>query len=184
MLCASPCQRLQPTPWSWTICLARSSRLVIQTPIPVIRRWLGISLSQTGFGSSFTSCISTWNPPTFVNMTMWRWDSWCPLTGPGSLLGFRQGSMKLDPSRVAYSERDTQHHYGRNSCQGGKLSASWWVELERSMKETEADGVWLSPTQHPFFLPVLKAFNDSTSLCSKVTFNSVSRKGQRPRSKR
>ena len=79
MLCASPCWRPQPTLWSLTTCLARSSLLAIQTPIQVIQRWLGISLSQRDFESSFTSCTSTWNPPTFVNTTMWRWDPGDPL---------------------------------------------------------------------------------------------------------
>lgn len=86
MLCASPCWRLWPTLWNLTTCLARSSRLAIQTPTRVIRKWLGISLSQRDFGSSFTSCTSTWNPPTFVNMTMWRWDPRYFLTRPRSLL--------------------------------------------------------------------------------------------------
>lgn len=86
-LCASPCGRLWPTLWSLTICLARFSHLAIQTPTQVIREWLGISLFQKDFGSSFTSCTSTWNPPIFVNMIMWRWDPWYSLTGPGCLPG-------------------------------------------------------------------------------------------------
>lgn len=57
-----------------------------------------------------------------------------------------------------------------------------WIDLERTTRETEAGKVGLSQTPL-FFLSVLKVLNVSTNFFSKVTFNSTSRKKQRPQSK-
>lgn len=134
-------------------CLARYSPLAIQIPIQVTLRWLGILLSQRGFGSSFTSCTSTWNPPIFVNMTTWRWDLQCSLTGHrlGTILTF-MGMHLLREETV-----------------------QWKTEWERYAKSSLWElvvgfGIWLD-TFSPY--SILISCNTSSSICSKIPLKGI-----------
>lgn len=194
MLCASPCWKLRPTPWSLTICLVRSSHLAIQTPIRVIQRWLGISLSQRDFGSSFTSCTSTWSPPTFVNMTMWRWD---PLIFP-HCARFSTGSQRrikhcVFPPRVAVQwgklHTVTTWWTKHTKLQHDERRLGWYARCRlsgRSRKDHKGNWGWQGVTQPNVTSPVFFLFSKSLMFPLTSAPRSplqAARKGPRPQSK-